>query len=85
MSSNGAVLIRNHINLRPIVSSDYALHEDTSQYVYQHNTPQDDQSTSNLFDPKPHTQSSVQSTSNDSQYRTRYGPTIRPPVRYTPQ
>ena len=84
MSSNGAILIRNRIHLRPIVSSDYASHEDTPQSVDQHNTPQDHQGTSNPLDPKPHTQSSVQSTSNDSQYRTRYARTIRPPVRYTP-
>ena len=84
MSSNSAILIRNRIHLRPIVSPDYASHEDTPQSVDQHNTPQDHKGTSNPLDPKPHTQSSVQSTSNASQYRTRYGRTIRPPVRYTP-
>ena len=84
MSSNGAILIRNRIHLRPIVSSDYTSQDDTPQYVDQYNTSQDHQGTSNPLDPKPHTQSSVQSTSNDLQYRTRYGRTIRPPVRYTP-
>ena len=84
MSSNGAILIRNRIHLRPIVLSDYASQDDTPQYVDQYNTSQDRQGTSNPLDPKPHTQSSVQSTSNDSQYRARYGRNIGPPVRYTP-
>ena len=36
MSSNGAILIRNCIHLRPIVSSDYASQDDTPQYVDQY-------------------------------------------------
>ena len=51
MSSNGAILIRNSIHLRPIVSADCAPHEDISQYVDQHNTYH--HNTSNQYYPKP--------------------------------